>query len=105
MPSTPTAADLATSSARAALGLASLIGAAADAQWSSAPIPHTASGERPAPTGEVADPTFATVADERRLRLRAAVVAGERALRTTARDLAAAERKLHDALEAWHGTE
>lgn len=97
----------------AALRLHALIEAASDAQFQRSyvasredEIPED--GVRPldariGPVGEHSDPTFNTVADERRLALRSAVERAEQSLRVNQASMAAASRSLERALDAWGG--
>lgn len=73
------------------------------AQWQAgrSPVPREDTTERS--KGLTSDPTSNTVADERRLQLRAAVIEAERALASAAERLRAAERHVHDAFKKWQG--
>ena len=104
MATTPTP-EVARLAATAALRIASLTHSADEAQWSKSPAPVAASTGGGSSSGEVSDPTPNTVADPRRLRLRAAVVAADRELRTSARSLLTASGALDEALEAYYSAD
>ncbi|WP_295790884.1 hypothetical protein [uncultured Microbacterium sp.] len=82
------------------LRLSALLDAAAAPQWQVAQSvrPREDTSERS--VGVTSDPTWRAASDERRLRLRAAVVAAERARALAARQLRAAELNVADALTA-----
>ena len=85
--------------AAAYVRLSALLDAAAEPQWQvgQSVRPREDTSERS--VGVTSDPTWRAASDERRLRVRAAVVAAERARALAARQLRAAEADLTQALE------
>lgn len=88
---------------RAALTLRALLAEAGDAQWkpSHTPRPRDDTDERS--KGGHGDPTLATVVDDRRLALRAAVIEAEGAFDEAALRMSDAGRKVQRALDRWAG--
>jgi hypothetical protein len=88
--------------AEEALGLALLMHEAQDAQWrpSLTPKPRGDTTERS--KGGHSDPTGDTVADERRLAVRAQVIAAELLLESATRAMRVVNRRLERALAHWH---
>lgn len=84
------------------LTLAARLGAAQEIQFQSAPRTFVDTDGRRALGGH-SDPTFATVADERRLAVRDAVRKAEDRLRFARATIAAAEGDLAIAVDAWSG--
>lgn len=87
------------------LRLSALLDAAAEPQWQVARSvrPREDTSERS--LGVTSDPTWRAASDERRLKLRAAVVAASRARALAARQLRAAEANLSAALADLNETE
>lgn len=108
----PTVADV----TRAALSASAALYEAEDAQWK-ASVVLTSDDEDDAPAGgslasrgQHSDPVFDTVADERRIALRNAVLDVEAQLRTVQQQfqalttaLHAASHRLHEAMDKWNG--
>lgn len=85
------------------LALSALVSDAQEAQWQAGktPVPREDTTERS--RGLVSDPTPSTVADGRRLALRAAVIDAEQALQVAQAKVRSAGRNLTEALTRWHG--
>jgi hypothetical protein len=100
MPNAPVLPPVVHALAEEALGLATLIAQSETAQWQPANIPKPRDDSGIRAKGGHADPVSDTVADERRLALRAQVVAGELLLRSATRAMRAISRRLERALAA-----
>jgi len=86
-----------------ALALASALAAAEAIQWSpsQSPKPRDDTSERA--RGGHGDPTLATVVDDRRLAVRAAVVSGHVEIEKLLPILRAAREEVQEAVDRWHG--
>lgn len=93
----PSNSELIKTSAESILRLALLVNIAEDVQWE----PSPASGH--ARAKDYADPTAETVADDRRLAVRAAVEEARVAMYQAGRAAEEARRKLEEAIERWEG--
>jgi hypothetical protein len=87
----------------AALTLARLLNEADDVQWQRSIVPQPRDDTSERARGGHSDPTADIVADERRLALRAQVVAGQILLESATRAMLAVSRRLERALEKWNG--
>jgi hypothetical protein len=98
----PTVAEV----TRLALTLQALLSEASDAQWKPSMVVdkgESVSGGSLASRGQHSDPTFDTVADSRRLALRAAVLTAETRLNALRSTLNEAAVDLQTALDRWNG--
>lgn len=84
-------------------GLLDDLSAAQAIQWEAAPVPTPRDDTSERAKGGKSDPTARVVFDERRLRVRAAVIAAERVLETTLREARDARVTLRSAVAAWEG--
>lgn len=89
--------------AAAYLAVRQLVVNSAEAQWQAgkSPVPREDTTERS--KNMTSDPTPTIMADERRLKLRVAVLEAEAALTAAEKTLSAAHRHLSDALQKWQG--
>lgn len=87
----------------ASLRVSRLLGQAQAVQWSPAPIPRPREDTTERSKGGHSDPTVATVFDERRLTVRAAVLTAETVLRDARLALDEAEATLARAVDGWSG--
>lgn len=87
----------------AALRLHALVAAASEAQFSRSYVESDPTDPGIRSQGQHSDPTFDTVADERRQALRSAVSHAEQSLRLYQAAMDAASRELERALDAWGG--
>lgn len=85
-----------------ALGLAALLPQAEGIQWTTAPVPRPRDDTTERASGGHGDPTFATVADDRRLGVRAAVLTSYDALEQAIRALIAAEQAVEGAISRYY---
>ena len=76
-----------------------LLDGASDDQWQMPPNPVQSVGR----SSSVSDPTFNTASDERRLRLRMAMIRTERVLDQLAGVLEAESKNLEKAIDDWQG--
>lgn len=89
--------------AEEALSLALILGEAEAVQWSPSYTSKPREDTVERSSGEHADPTLATVVDEKRLAVRANVEASYRALRDAVQTLQKCRRSIERALDAWQG--
>lgn len=104
--STPLTNPTVAETTRLALELHALLAEADEAQWMPSAVVDTGesvSGGSLASRGQHADPTFDTVADGRRLALRAAVLTAESRLNALRSVMAEAASDLQTALDRWNG--
>ncbi|UGL61856.1 hypothetical protein SEA_FRANKLIN22_43 [Microbacterium phage Franklin22] len=85
------------------LRLQQLLADVGESQWKAGATPRPVEDTTERSKGTKSDPTPAIVLDGRRLALRAAVIEVEQALEKAGRVMQAAERHLHEKLEAHHG--
>jgi len=85
------------------LRVSKLLGQASSIQWSPAPVARPSDDTTERSKGGHSDPTVATVFDDRRLAVRAAVLTAEDALRTSRLVLEEAKRTLETAVDRWSG--
>lgn len=71
-------------------------------QWTAAPVPKPRDDTTERASGGHGDPTFATVADNRRLGVRAAVLSGYDALETAVRALEDARANIERAIAVYY---
>jgi hypothetical protein len=79
------------------------LAAAQSIQWEPAPVPSPRDDTSERSKGGRSDPTARAVFDERRLRVRAAVVAAERVLETALHDARDSLAGLRSAVAEWEG--
>jgi len=89
--------------AERALLLAAELPKAEGIQWTSAPVPKPRDDTTERASGGHGDPTFATVADDRRLAVRAAVLAGYDALEGAIQALEVARAGLDRSISSYYG--
>ena len=97
---TPTTSAALTAHGAALKALATDLRAACAVQWSEPPHLSVASEVR---SGRIADPTACVALDERRLRVRAAVLGAESRLVVAADEFALASTTLRTAVDEWQG--
>lgn len=85
------------------LQLAQLLGEAQEAQWKPSHVPQPRDDTSERAKGGHGDPTLATVVDDRRLALRAAVIQSEQALETAFATVRQAADRLQLQLDRWAG--
>jgi hypothetical protein len=85
-----------------ALALATLLPKAEGIQWTAAPVPRPRDDTTERASGGHGDPTFDTVADDRRLGVRAAVLGSYDALEQAVRALIAAEASIDAAVSRYY---
>jgi hypothetical protein len=85
------------------LRLRQLVADVGDSQWQAGATPRPVEDTTERSKGVTSDPTQSIVLDGRRLALRAAVIEAEQALEKAHATMLAAERHLHEKLEAHHG--
>lgn len=89
--------------AEEALALASALEAAEAIQWSPSHTPKPREDTTERAKGGHGDPTLATVIDDRRLGVRAAVVAGHIEIEKAIPALRVARENVQEAVDRWHG--
>ncbi|QIN94443.1 hypothetical protein SEA_LEGO_43 [Arthrobacter phage Lego] len=89
--------------ARDALRLAQSIETAREIQWEASPVPKPREDTSQRASGGHGDPTGDIVLDSRRLAVREAVVAAERALARAAEELQTARVNVDRAVARWNG--
>jgi hypothetical protein len=85
------------------LVVAKLLGDAQAVQWQPAPVPKPRDDTTERASGGHGDPTATTVADERRLAVRAAVLTAEEDLRQARHALEQSATSLSTAVAKWYG--
>ncbi|QXO14579.1 hypothetical protein SEA_KAYLISSA_45 [Arthrobacter phage Kaylissa] len=89
--------------ARDALRLAQAIATAQEIQWEASPVPKPREDTSQRASGGHGDPTGDIVLDSRRLAVREAVVAAEKALDRAAAELRRARVNVESAVARWNG--